>query len=208
MRAIQECLWNPTMDCGKQTAIEPSKNIIFKLYAPHRSVIVFSLMKSWLVMLEFLPWLMPVTLVFSWTNHWTWKTQKFCQTLIAQLRNIADVRKYLTQNAAKKRLDYCNSLLYGLPSSSLKKHIAKEIAQKNTLSHTSKLTCSRRLSVNLPISVKCLSEDILLKGLAQAKIIKKSVILFRVLNMTIWCKHVHRLELQIFIIFVLRTSTS
>ena len=47
--------------------------------------------------------------------------------------------------------------------------------------------------------------DIKLKGLAQAKIIKKSVILFRVLNMTIWCKHVHRLELQIFIIFVLRT---
>ena len=43
-----------------------------------------------------------------------------------------------------------------------------------------------------------------LKGLAQAKIIKKSVILFRVLNMTIWCKHVHRLELQIFIIFVQR----
>ena len=44
----------------------------------------------------------------------------------------------------------------------------------------------------------------LLKGLAQAEIIKKSVILFRVLNMTIWCKHVHRLELQIFIFFVLR----
>ena len=43
-----------------------------------------------------------------------------------------------------------------------------------------------------------------LKGLAQAKIIKKSVILFRVPYMTIWCKHVHRLELQIFIIFVLR----
>ena len=43
-----------------------------------------------------------------------------------------------------------------------------------------------------------------LKGLAHAKIIIKSVILFRVLNMTIWCKHVHRLELQIFIIFVLR----
>ena len=43
-----------------------------------------------------------------------------------------------------------------------------------------------------------------LKGLAHAKIIKKSVILFRVLNMTIWCKHVHGLKLQIFIIFVLR----
>ena len=47
-------------------------------------------------------------------------------------------------------------------------------------------------------------DSIYLKGLAQAKIIKKSVILFRVLNITIWCKHVHRLELQIFIIFVLR----
>ena len=43
-----------------------------------------------------------------------------------------------------------------------------------------------------------------LKGLAQAKTIKNSVILFRVLNMTIWCKHVHRLELQILIIFLLR----
>ena len=40
-----------------------------------------------------------------------------------------------------------------------------------------------------------------LKGLAQAKIIKKSVILFRVLNMTIWCKHVHRLKLNFFFNF-------
>ena len=44
-----------------------------------------------------------------------------------------------------------------------------------------------------------------LKGLAwQAKFFKKSVILFWLLNMTIWCKHVHRLELQkFFLIFVL-----
>ena len=41
----------------------------------------------------------------------------------------------------------------------------------------------------------------LLKGQAQAKIIKKSVILFWLLNMTIWCKHDHRLELQFFFIF-------
>ena len=40
-----------------------------------------------------------------------------------------------------------------------------------------------------------------LKGLAQAKIIKKSVILFWLHNMTIWCKHVHRLELQKFLNF-------
>ena len=43
-----------------------------------------------------------------------------------------------------------------------------------------------------------------LKGLNQAKIVKKSVILFWLLIMTIWCKHVHRLELQIFLIFVPR----
>ena len=47
----------------------------------------------------------------------------------------------------------------------------------------------------------------LLKGLAQAKILKKSVILFWVLNMTIWCKHVQRLELQFFLFFVLRITS-
>ena len=44
-----------------------------------------------------------------------------------------------------------------------------------------------------------------LKGLAQAKIIKKSVILFWLINTTIWCEHVPRLKLQkFFLIFVLR----
>ena len=37
-----------------------------------------------------------------------------------------------------------------------------------------------------------------LKGQSQAKIIKKLVILFWLLNMTIWCEHVHRLKLQKF----------
>ena len=37
-----------------------------------------------------------------------------------------------------------------------------------------------------------------LKGQSQAKIIKKSVILFWLFNMTIWCKHVNKLELHIF----------
>ena len=35
-----------------------------------------------------------------------------------------------------------------------------------------------------------------LKRLDQAEIVKKSVILFWLLNMTISCKHAHRLELQ------------
>ena len=42
------------------------------------------------------------------------------------------------------------------------------------------------------------------KKLTPLRVDNLIVILFRVLNMTIWCKHVHRLELQIFIIFVLR----
>ena len=41
--------------------------------------------------------------------------------------------------------------------------LPKKLRERNTLSQfKSKLTCSRRLSVNLPISVKCSSEDILL----------------------------------------------
>ena len=39
---------------------------------------------------------------------------------------------------------------------------------------------------------------------AQAKIMEKSVILFWLINMTIWCKHVRRLELPKFLISVLR----
>ena len=64
---------------------------------------------------------------------------------------------------------------------------------------------SRHLSVSFAIEIDLINILYLnLKGLAQAKIIKKSVILFWVLNMTIWCKHVQRLELQFFLIFVLR----
>ena len=38
-------------------------------------------------------------------------------------------------------------------------------------------------------------------GINQAKIVVKLVILFLLLNMTIWCKHIHRLELQNFFNF-------
>ena len=60
-----------------------------------------------------------------------------------------------------------------------------------------------RIKFILLLCVKCILSFIqnCLKGLAQAKIIKKSVILFWVLNMTIWCKHVQRLELQFLFIF-------
>ena len=54
------------------------------------------------------------------------------------------------------------------------------------------------------ISSSEISQFFSLKGLAQAKISKKSVILFRVFSMTIWCKHVQGIELQFFLIFVLR----
>ncbi len=55
--------------------------------------------------------------------------QRLCQTSVAQLKNIADIRRFLTHDAAEKlihafitsRLDYCNALLYGLPATTLKK---------------------------------------------------------------------------------------
>ena len=55
--------------------------------------------------------------------------QKQCQSMIAQLKNIAHIRRYLEKQAAEKlihafvgsRLDYCNSLLVGIPETSLAK---------------------------------------------------------------------------------------
>ena len=53
--------------------------------------------------------------------------QKQCQSMMAQLKNIADIRCYLEKQAAEKfihafvgsRLDYCNSFLVGIPETSL-----------------------------------------------------------------------------------------
>ena len=55
--------------------------------------------------------------------------QKQCQSMMAQLKNIADIRNYLEKQAAEKlvhafvgsRLDYCNSLLVGIPVTFLAK---------------------------------------------------------------------------------------
>ena len=48
---------------------------------------------------------------------------KICESLYYHLRNISKIRKYLTEETTKilvhafvsSKLDYCNSLLYGLP---------------------------------------------------------------------------------------------
>ena len=52
------------------------------------------------------------------------------------------------------------------------------------------------------------SKNDTLKTHTQAKIIKKSVILFLLLNMTIWCKHVHRLKLHFFFLILCCAFTS
>ena len=58
---------------------------------------------------------------------------------MAQLKNIADIRRYLEKQAAEKlihafvgsRLDYCNSLLVGIPETSLAKlQIVQNIAAR------------------------------------------------------------------------------
>ena len=55
--------------------------------------------------------------------------QKQCQSMMAQFKNIADNRRYSEKQAAEKLihafvgsiLDYCNSLLVGIPETSLAK---------------------------------------------------------------------------------------
>ena len=62
---------------------------------------------------------------FSMATHIT----KMCGTAFYQLHNISRIRKYLSQDAAEtlihsfitSRVDYCNSLLYGVPAYQLEK---------------------------------------------------------------------------------------
>jgi len=75
----------------------------------------------------------------SMTSHVT----TVCQSAFFHLRNISRIRKYLTQDAAKTvvhafvtaKLDYCNSLLYGLPKYCIKRiqHVQNAAARLVTL---------------------------------------------------------------------------
>jgi hypothetical protein len=101
-----------------------------------------------------------------------------CRTCYFQLRRIASVRNYLTTDAAAKlvtstilsRLDYCNSLLAGLPSTSISKlqriqnNSARLILRKKKTDHITPLLkqlhwlpISERISYKLnTITYKCL----------------------------------------------------
>ena len=59
----------------------------------------------------------------------------------------------------------------------------------------------KNMVINICIEVCDRYNCSMLKGHAQIWNHKKSVILFWLLNITIWCKHVHRLELQKFSTF-------
>ena len=60
---------------------------------------------------------------------------QLCRTLFCQLRRIGKIRSFLSTDAANKlavsfilsRLDYCNSLLAGLPENKLSKHQASRL---------------------------------------------------------------------------------
>ena len=85
------------------------------------------------------------------------------QSCFFQLRRISSIRKYLTTEATKKlvvclilsRLDYCNSLLFGLPSSTtqplqrIQNSAARVILRKKKYDHISPLLSSLHW---LPIS--------------------------------------------------------
>ena len=69
-----------------------------------------------------------------------------CKAAFYHLRNISRIRKYLSSQTAEmlvhafvsSRLDYCNSLLYGLPKELLKKlqHVQNVVAR--IVTHTGK----------------------------------------------------------------------
>ena len=104
-----------------------------------------------------------------------------CQSCFCQLRRISSIRKYLTTDATKKlvtslilsRLDYCNSLLSGLPTSSLlrlqriQNAAARLILRKKKTDHVTPLLqtlhwlpISQRIFFKLDLlSYKCLHKS-------------------------------------------------
>ena len=74
------------------------------------------------------------------------QVKQICKSAYFQLRNIANIRRYLTPTAAKSlvhsmvtsRLDYCNSLLVGLPSTLLNKLQRVQNAAARVITRTSK----------------------------------------------------------------------
>jgi hypothetical protein len=69
-----------------------------------------------------------------------------CRSAYAQLRNIGQIRCYLTNNATRSlisglvtsRLDYCNGLLYGLPKATINKMQRVQNAAARVMTRTSK----------------------------------------------------------------------
>ena len=104
-----------------------------------------------------------------------------CQSCYCQLRRISSIRKYLSTDAATKlvtslilsRLDYCNSLLSGLPTSSLRRlqriqnSAARLILRKKKTDHITPLLqslhwlpVSQRISFKLNLlAYKCLNKS-------------------------------------------------
>ena len=70
-----------------------------------------------------------IGVTFDSTKSFQTHTSSVCKSCFFHLRNIGSIRKYLTTDATIKlvhafvtsKIDYCNSLLYGLPDSQLNK---------------------------------------------------------------------------------------
>jgi len=68
------------------------------------------------------PPILPSHTMFSHINH-------ICRTASLAIRNIGRIRKYIDNSSAERlvhafvssKLDYCNSVLYGLPAKQLSK---------------------------------------------------------------------------------------
>ena len=98
---------------------------------------------------------------------------KLCSLSLYSLHNIRHIRKYLNPEAAKAlvialvigRLDYCNSLFYGLPAVEINKLQHIQNAAARLISNIPRLTCISPVLVELhwlPVKYRIIFKTILL----------------------------------------------
>ena len=115
---------------ANKLCLNDAKTEFLTLCAPwQRSSVEVSSLGMGLLQVNAVPAARNLGVIMDSTLNMEAHIQHFCQTSVAQLKNIADIRRFITQDSAEmlvlafitSRLDYCNALLYGLPATSLQK---------------------------------------------------------------------------------------
>ena len=125
MSLSSECGWQPTSSASVRLTWE-----FLTLCAPwHRSSVEVSSLGVGLLQVNAIPIVRNLCVIMDGMLNMEAHVQHLCQTSVAQLKNITDVRWFINQDSAERlvhvfitsQLDYCNALLYGLPATSLQK---------------------------------------------------------------------------------------